>query len=73
MDKMTNNIEREGFLYVKPPKDYWLGYHQKVQEGHSQSTLKQHPGVKLGKADRLEQSEFKEQFRILDGRVLKKQ
>jgi len=73
MDKMTSHLDREGFLYVKPPKDYWLGYHQKVQEGRSLSTLKEHPGVKLAKADRAAQCEFQEQYKILDARAQKVQ
>ena len=39
MDKMSDPRDREGYLYVKTPKDYQLGYHQKIQEGRSKTTL----------------------------------
>ena len=49
MDKMTDPRDREGFLYVKTPKDYQLGYHHKMQEGRSRTTLQQYPDVKIDK------------------------
>ena len=69
MDKMTEQQDREKFLYLKDPKDYKLNYHQKVQEGRSKSTLRERPQLKLGKyCARDKVSEFKDVFKILNDR-----
>ena len=49
MDKMGDYKDREAFLYVKKPEDYQLGYHQKLQEGRSKTTLRQNPTIKIDK------------------------
>ena len=69
MNRMTDSRDRESWLYLKPPNDYKLGYHQKVQEGRSKSTLKQNPQLKLGKfVERDRVCEFKDQFKIMNER-----
>ena len=72
MDKLTDPRDREGFLYVKTPKDYQLGYHHKVQEGRSRTTLQQYPSVKIEKyVPRDQVTQNRHIFKILNDRKKK--